>query len=308
MSLTGVVNSLSSYAKELIVWGKKKKTFPPRNTRVPYCRAVPSLSACIYIAKEHIWQMKHFGINSARRKTSGRSRFARSLFSARRSPCFFFIHFYFLLLYLPSSPGSSLHAPFSLFFFFLLLSRRHLPTSGNLQGTNIWEMQFEHLSATKERQTMLEKTRGINTPPTWCWTNMSRCLQFTDGPATASGAHRCGNSRTNLIAPVVPFFFLSVCFWVCLLAVFVLLLSDRSAPSGMRVLKMTAWLLWGLQNLFFKQWHRGGEDQPAEKSGRPAQLFKEQFSVLSAVYGLRRSGRRLFLRPAASFCLLFKKT
>lgn len=149
--------------------------------------------------------MKHFGINSARRKTSGRSRFARSLFSAHRSPCFFYS---FLFSSSLSSFQSRLLSPRAfLAFFFFLLSRRHLPTSGNLQGTNIWEMQFEHLSATKERQTMLEKTRGINTPPTWCWTNMSHCLQFTDGPATASGAHRCGNSRTNLIAPMVPFFF-----------------------------------------------------------------------------------------------------
>lgn len=30
---------------------------------------------------------------------------------------------------------------------------------------------------------------------------MSRSFQFTNGPATFS-AHRCGNSRTNLIAPV----------------------------------------------------------------------------------------------------------
>lgn len=53
---------------------------------------------------------------------------------------------FFLYLSSSSSP-----LPFSLF------SRRHLPTSAHLQGTNIWEMQFEHFSATKERQTMLEK-------------------------------------------------------------------------------------------------------------------------------------------------------
>lgn len=34
---------------------------------------------------------------------------------------------------------------------------RHLPMSAHLRGTDIWEMQFEHFSGTKGRQTMLEK-------------------------------------------------------------------------------------------------------------------------------------------------------
>lgn len=54
-----------------------------------------------------------------------------------------------LFIFLPVS--LPLPFPFSLF------SLRHLPPSAHLQGTNIWEMQFEHFSATKKRQTMLEK-------------------------------------------------------------------------------------------------------------------------------------------------------
>lgn len=127
--------------------------------------------------------MKHFGINSApHRRMSG-----RSFLLALPLP---FLSFF---LYLSSSPSSS---PFSFFAF----SRRHLPPSAHLQGTNIWETQFEHFSTTKKRQTMLEK-RGDKHAPSWCWTNMSRSLQFTNGPATFS-THRCGNSRTNLIAPM----------------------------------------------------------------------------------------------------------
>lgn len=155
------------------------------------------------------------------------------------SLCLFFYSFLFSSSL--SSFQSRLLSPRAfLAFFFLLLSRRHLPTSGNLQGTNIWEMQFEHLSATKERQTMLEKTRGINTPPTWCWTNMSRCLQFTDGPATASGAHRCGNSRTNLIAPVVPFFS----------GLFLGLFARRVCPT-------VVWQIRSFRDASFKKWRHG---------------------------------------------------
>lgn len=79
--------------------------------------------------------MKHLGTNSSlHQKTSGRS----------LSLSVFFFPFMFLPVPLP--------LPFPFRF-----SRRHLPPSAHLQGTNIWEMQFEHFSATKRRQTMLEK-------------------------------------------------------------------------------------------------------------------------------------------------------
>jgi len=176
----------------------------------------PSSSACIYIAKEHIWQMKHFGINSnPHRRMSGRS-------------LLLVLHLLFLPVPLP--------LPFPFRF-----SRRHLPRSAHLQGTNIWEMQFEHFSATKKRQTMLEKRgdkhaaelmldKHVAFPPIhkWpCHVQRSQVWKFKDKLDCACGRCCC-------------------CFGVCLLVVLiVLLLFDRFTPWAMRCFKMTGeeWVL-----------------------------------------------------------------
>lgn len=128
MLLTGLLNSLSSFAKQLTV-----KKFLRYKTHVPYC--------CKIQVHQHAFTLLKsiYGIPAKIqlhiREWVGALPCLYSLFSF----CLFF-------LYLSSSPSSSLR-------FF----RRHLPPSAHLQGTNIWEMQFEHFSATKKRQTMLEK-------------------------------------------------------------------------------------------------------------------------------------------------------
>lgn len=217
MLLTGVLNSLSSFAKQLIV-----KKFLPYKTHVPHCCKIQVHQHAFTLLKSiHIWQMKHFGINSAPHwRMSGRS-FSLALSLLCLS---FFLH-------LSSSPSS---LPFFAF------SRRHLPTSAHLQGTNIWEMQFEHFSATKKRQTMLEKRgdkhaaelmldKHVAFSPIhkWpCHVQRSQVWKFKDKLDCARG--RC------------------CCFWVCLLVVLVsLLLFDRFAPWGMRSFKMTGegWVL-----------------------------------------------------------------
>lgn len=115
----------------------------------------------------------------------------RSLFSLS---VFFSLSFFQCLILSPS-----------LFFFFPLLafSLRHLPTSAHTSREPTSEKCNLSISVPqrKDKQCWKKKNEGINTLPSWCWTNMSRSLQFTNGPATFS-AHRCGNSRTNLIAPV----------------------------------------------------------------------------------------------------------
>ncbi len=148
---------------------------------------------------------------------------SRSLFSS--------LSVSFLFIFLP------VPLPLPILFRF---SRRHLPTSAHLQGTNIWEMQFEHFSATKRRQTMLEKRGDKHTaelmldkhvafPPIhkWpCHVRHSQVWKFKDKLDCARG--RC------------------CCFWVCLLVVLVsLLLFDRFAPWGIRGFKMTGegWVL-----------------------------------------------------------------
>lgn len=78
------------------------------------------------------------------------------------------------------------------------------------------------ISAPQRKDKQCWKNEGINTLPTWCWTNMSRCLQFANGPATFS-AHRCGNSRTNLIAPVAA---VVVSGFVCLPCLSLYCLTD----------------------------------------------------------------------------------
>lgn len=106
--------------------------------------------------------------------------------------------FSFCLFFLYLSSSSS-PLPFSLF------SRRHLPTSAHLQGTNIWEMQFEHFSATKERQTMLEKRgdkhaadlmldKHVALPPIhkWpCYVQRSQVWKFKDKLDCACGRCCC---------------------------------------------------------------------------------------------------------------------
>lgn len=123
-------------------------------------------------------------------------------------------------LYLSSSSSSS---PFP---------RRHLPPSAHLQGTNIWEMQFEHFGAAKKRQTMLEKRgdkhaaelmldKHVALPPIHKWScdvQRSQVWKFKDKLDCARG-YRC-------------------CFWVCLLVVLVSpLLSDGFPPRRMRPFK-----------------------------------------------------------------------
>lgn len=153
--------------------------------------------------------MKHFSINSELHwRMSGRSLLlARSLL---------FLPVFFIFLPVPH--------PLPFLFRF---SRRHLPTSAHLRGTNIWEMQFEHFSATKKRQTMLEKRgdkhaaelmldKHVAFSPIhkWpCYVQRSQVWKFKDKLDCARG--RC------------------CCFWVCLLVVLVsLLLFDRSPPQG----------------------------------------------------------------------------
>lgn len=159
--------------------------------------------------------MKHFSINSE----CGMS--GRSLLSLS-SNCLFF--------------SSSLS-----FFQSRLLSRwflyRHLPMSAHLQGSNIWEMQFEHFSGTKGRQTMLEKwgdkhiaelmlDKHVALPSIhkWpCHVRRSQVWKFKDERDGARGPS---------------------CFWACLLAELVSLLSGRFSPWGTSSFRMTAetWL------------------------------------------------------------------
>lgn len=134
-------------------------------------------------------------------------------------------------LYLSSSPSS--------FFFFAFPAdtcrQAHTSREPTSEKCNL------SISAPQRKDKQCWKNEGINTLPSWCWTNMSRSLQFTNGPATF-GAHRCGNSRTNLIAPAAA---VVVSGFVCLSCFVSLLLFDRFAPSGMRSSKMTGegWVL-----------------------------------------------------------------
>lgn len=114
---------------------------------------------------------------------------------------------------------------------------RHLPMSAHLQGTNIWETQFEHFSGTKGRQTMLEKwgdkhiaelmldkhvaLPSIHKRP--CHVQRSQVWKFKD-------------KRDGACGPC--------CFWVCLLAELVSLLFGRFSPWGTSSFKMTVerWL------------------------------------------------------------------
>lgn len=136
-----------------------------------------------------------------------------------------------------ASALSSLSVFFSLSFFQSLFlspssfrfSRRHLPPSAHLQGTNIWEMQFEHFSTTKKWQTMLEKRgdkhvaelmldKHVAFPPIhkWpCYVQRSQVWKFKDKLDCACGC--------------------CCCFWVCLLVVFV------SLPL------FTPWRIWSFK-------------------------------------------------------------
>lgn len=124
--------------------------------------------------------------------------------------------FFFFSLYLSSSASSSPLPFFSRFFPQTPADERTPPGNQHLRNA-IWAFQRH-----KEKTNNAGKTRGINTLPSWCWTNMSRSLQFTNGPATF-GAHRCGNSRTNLIAPVAA---VVVFGFVCLSCLSLYCLTD----------------------------------------------------------------------------------
>lgn len=176
MLLTGVLYSFSSFAKQLIL-----KKFLQHETHMPYC--------CERWVRQHAFTLlksTYMALNSApHRRMSGRLSLARaplfscSLFSSSLSS--------FQSLFLSPSPFRvSSQTP---------ADERTPPGNQHLRNA-IWAFQCH-----KEKTNNAGKTRGINTLPSWCWTNMSRSLQFTNGPATFS-AHRCGNSRTNLIAPV----------------------------------------------------------------------------------------------------------
>lgn len=106
-----------------------------------------SSSACIYIAKEHIWQMKHLGINSAPRwEMSGRSL-------------------------------SSLWVSFFPLSFFPIDTCRQAQTSRETTS----EKCNLSISASQRKDKQCWKNEGINMLPSWWWTNMSHSLQFTNG-------------------------------------------------------------------------------------------------------------------------------
>lgn len=161
--------------------------------------------------------MKRFSINSGSRM-SGRSLFAQTLS-------------------FPTAVFSSSLSFFQSLFLTALFLYRHLPMSTHLQGTNIWEMQFEHFSGTKGRQTMLEKwgdkhiaelmlDKHVALPSIHKWPCHVQRSQVWKSKDKLDGARgRC-------------------CFWVCLLAELVSLLFGRFSPWGMSSVKMTAerWL------------------------------------------------------------------
>lgn len=129
--------------------------------------------------------MKHFGINSAPHwSMSGRS------LLLVLALLFFFCHFF---------PSSFFPVPLPLPFLSAFPAdtcrQAHTSREPTSEKCNL------SISAPQRKDKQCWKNEGINTLPSWCWTNMSRSLQFTNGPATFN-AHRCGNSRTNLIASV----------------------------------------------------------------------------------------------------------
>lgn len=135
---------------------------------------VPRWSACIYIAKEH-------------------SRYARwSITQAAGWVGDLFLHklpLFQSLLYLSSS---------------LFLSCRFCTDTcrwAHTSGEPTSEKCNLSISAAQREDKQCWRNEGINTSPRRCWTNMSRRHQFTNGPAMF-GAHRCGNPRTNRMAPV----------------------------------------------------------------------------------------------------------
>lgn len=164
--------------------------------------------------------MKRFSINSGCRMSG------RSLFTQTPSfPTAVFFVFFFFFIFLP------VPLPLALFLY------RHLPMSAHLQGTNIWEMQFEHFSGTKGRQTMLEKwgdkhiaelmlDKHVALPSIHKWPCHVQRSQVWKSKDKLDGARgRC-------------------CFWVCLLAELVSPLFGRFSPWGTSSVKMTAerWL------------------------------------------------------------------
>lgn len=102
------------------------------------------------------------------------------------------------------------------------------------------------ISAPQREDKQCWKNEGINMLPSWCWTNMSRSLQFRNGPA-AFGAHRCGNSRTNLIAPAAA---VVVSEFVCLSCLSLHYCLTDSFLEECGPLKMTGegWVLLNYEN------------------------------------------------------------
>ena len=136
--------------------------------------------------------------------------------SPRSRSSLLFLPFFFLFIFLPVPLPLPFPFFFSRFFPQTPADKRTPPGNQHLRNA-IWAFQRH-----KEKTNNAGKTRGINTLPSWCWTNMSRSLQFTNGPATF-GAHRCGNSRTNLIAPVAA---VVVFGFVCLSCLSLYCLTD----------------------------------------------------------------------------------
>lgn len=166
-----------SFAKELIV-----KNFPPYKTRVPYCRRFQDDQHAFTLLKSIACMLDEAFQHKFRLQNEWEISFCTN---SLLSNCRFF--------------SSSLS-----FFQSLFLSRcfctdtcrwAHTSREPTSEKCNL------SISAAQREDKQCWRNEGINTLLSWCWTNMSRCLQFTNGPAMFS-THRCGNPRTNWMAPV----------------------------------------------------------------------------------------------------------
>lgn len=165
-----------SFAKELIV-----KNFLPYKTRVPYCRRFQDYQHAFTLLKSMACMLDEAFQHKFRLRNEWEISFLHKL-SLFQLPVFSSLSFFqslFLSRWFCTDTCRWAHT-----------SREPTSEKCNLS-----------ISAAQRKDKQCWKNEGINTLLSWCWTNMSRCLQFTNGPAMFS-AHRCGNSRTSGMAPV----------------------------------------------------------------------------------------------------------
>lgn len=202
MLLTGLLNSLSSFAKQLTV-----KKFLRYKTHVPYC--------CKIQVHQHAFTLLK-SIYGTPAKFSSTSENEWEL-----SPClyslFSFCLFFFLFIFLP--------VPLPLFAFPADTCRQaHTSREPTSEKCNL------SISAPQRKDKQCWKNEGINTLPSWCWTNMSRSSPTHKWPCYAQRS-QVWKFKDKLDCARGC----CCCFSVCLLVVFVSLLL------------FTPWRIWSFK-------------------------------------------------------------